>query len=359
MTTISIAMATYNGEKFIREQLNSLAAQVYLPSELIVTDDGSNDKTLDIIADFSRTAPFSVLIHPNTSRLNYRENFMRCASRCSGDLIAFCDQDDIWDPDKLATLVEYFDRPDVDLVFHDFRLIDADGNQIADMASDLCPVSVDPWTNIRGLTIAFRRKLLKYSELWELSIDQFNPAERMGHDQWYLFLAHSFNSYRHISQPLLSYRQHGANLYGAPSSASAIDAGIRGNLTVVKDALFGRPQLAQAKRGFLYQHLLGRGLASSSKLKVLEEISQREKLSRGCPLEKQIKLYSTFEHSYLPRALIYKDKKITVRLWFFLTALNSGSYSSSAQGVKNALLDFYYGVVLRPSDEPGDSRSKV
>jgi len=359
MTTISIAMATYNGEKFVRKQLESLAEQIHLPSELVVTDDGSNDKTLDVIADFARTAPFPVFVHANSTRLNYRENFMRCASRCSGDLIAFCDQDDIWDRDKLSTLLEYFDMANVDLVFHDFRLIDANGNPIADMAPDLCPESVDPWTNIRGLTIVFRRKLLKYSGLWELSIDHLNPAERMAHDQWYLFLAHSFNSLQHVSRPLLSYRQHGANLYGAPSSSLTIDGGIRGNLTVVKDTLLGRPQLAQAKRSFLHQHLLGRGLASRSKLKVLEEISQREKPCDDPSLAKHLSLYRMFERSYLPRASIYKDNKLIARLRLFLTALTGGSYGLSTQGTKNALLDFYYGVLLQPSEKLGDVNLKL
>ena len=145
MTTISIAMATYNGAKFIREQLDSLAAQTVLPCELVVTDDGSTDKTLDIIADFLVRAPFPVHIHRNAQRLNYRANFMQCANRCSGDLIAFCDQDDIWDQDKLATLVDHFDNAAEDLIFHDFRVVDANGNPVI---AEPVPQSLDQWTVI-------------------------------------------------------------------------------------------------------------------------------------------------------------------------------------------------------------------
>src|ERR1700692_1867054 len=106
MISVSVAMATYNGQKFIREQLDSLAAQQHLPSELIITDDASSDKTVAIAEQFAKTAPFTVHIHRHEKRLGYRANFMRAASRCTSELIAFCDQDDIWSPRTLALCIE-------------------------------------------------------------------------------------------------------------------------------------------------------------------------------------------------------------------------------------------------------------
>jgi glycosyltransferase involved in cell wall biosynthesis len=346
MTTISVAMATYNGARFIREQLSSLAAQTYLPSELVVTDDGSSDETLDIIADFSLTAPFPVHIYRNGPRLNYRANFMKCANLCSGELIAFCDQDDIWDQDKLATLVLHFARADVDLVFHDFRLIDTDGNPIMHMTSHLFPSSADPWSVIRGLTQAFRRKLLRYSDLWGLSADQLNLGERLAHDQWFVFLAHSFNSLHHISQPLLSYRQHGSNLYGIATKSTELETGLKGNLVAIAHAVSGRPALAQAKRTFLGQHFLNLGVASIRRKKILQEIYQRENADSESHLLKQIEFYNNFGRTYVPRALIYRHQKITARLTRFFYALKSGSYGLSRQGLKDAILDIIYGVFI-------------
>src|SRR5690242_1811791 len=105
MISVSVAMATCNGQKFIREQLDSLATQCYLPSELVITDDASSDKTVAIAEQFAKAAPFTVHIHRHDNRMGYRTNFMRAASLCTSDLIAFCDQDDIWAPQKLAICI--------------------------------------------------------------------------------------------------------------------------------------------------------------------------------------------------------------------------------------------------------------
>jgi len=98
---ISIAMATYNGEKHLREQLASIASQTYLPLELVVCDDGSTDETLSILHEFSTVAPFECRIFRNEKTLGFAENFLRSASHCKGNWIAFCDQDDVWLPTKL------------------------------------------------------------------------------------------------------------------------------------------------------------------------------------------------------------------------------------------------------------------
>lgn len=115
---ISIAMATYNGERFIREQLDSIAQQTLLPVELVVTDDGSNDSTLAIIDDFAKTAPFEVKIVRNEKQLGFADNFLKAASFCVGDFIAFCDQDDVWMVNKLERCMQAFHDNAVVLSVH-------------------------------------------------------------------------------------------------------------------------------------------------------------------------------------------------------------------------------------------------
>jgi glycosyltransferase involved in cell wall biosynthesis len=116
---VSVAMATYNGERFVLEQLRSLASQTRLPDELVVSDDGSEDRTLQIVRDSAAEAPFRVHIQANTGRLWCHRNFWHAASLCSGDIFAFCDQDDVWLPEKLALCVAEFEAdPDVVLVCH-------------------------------------------------------------------------------------------------------------------------------------------------------------------------------------------------------------------------------------------------
>src|SRR5690349_15385572 len=106
---ISVAMATYNGAPFLPEQLQSLAAQTLPPFELVVCDDGSTDRTIQILREFATSAPFPVRIHENSERLGFGDNFLKAAALCQGDWIAFCDQDDIWLPHKLETVARHID----------------------------------------------------------------------------------------------------------------------------------------------------------------------------------------------------------------------------------------------------------
>ena len=128
MTTISIAMATYNGGRFIRQQLDSFARQILLPSELIVCDDGSTDSTVSIINTFSLSAPFPVVIVHNSARLGYTANFLQAAQICQGELIAFSDQDDEWLPQKLARILQASKESDAFLIAHAAEWVDEDGN---------------------------------------------------------------------------------------------------------------------------------------------------------------------------------------------------------------------------------------
>jgi|HubBroStandDraft_6_1064221.scaffolds.fasta_scaffold120101_2 glycosyltransferase involved in cell wall biosynthesis len=221
MITVSVAMATYNGAKYLRDQLDSLAAQRHTPAELVVTDDGSTDGTLVIVEEFSKTASFPVLIHRNESPVGYRANFMRAAGLCRSELIAFCDQDDIWDPRKIAICAERFEDSGVLLVYHDAVVVTAGGDPIRPFDQHL---SGSPMDCALGFTQIFHRSLIQHSDLWCVSLDHNEPVvtERMAHDQWFFFLALAFGSVVHLGQRLVYYRQHGGNTYGwsAPLSFS-------------------------------------------------------------------------------------------------------------------------------------------
>jgi glycosyltransferase involved in cell wall biosynthesis len=228
MISVSVAMATHNGQKFIREQLDSLAAQEHLPSELVITDDASSDKTIAIAQQFAEKAPFRVHIHRYEKRVGYRANFMRATALCSAELIAFCDQDDIWSPQKLALCIEPFRDSAVLLVYHNAAIVTEAGERIGSLdhfASEpitpplsLCPIR--PMDYPLGFTQVFRRSMLELSDLWEVSRDPNDLAAPMAHDQWVCFIASVFGNIVYVDEPLASYRQHGSNLYGwcRPSS---------------------------------------------------------------------------------------------------------------------------------------------
>ena len=218
--SVSVAMATFNGQAYLDRQLADLARQSALPSELVVCDDGSRDDTLLILDRFAATAPFAVRIHRNAERLGYRANFMKCAGLCRSDLIAFCDQDDRWATDKIETMLTCFTDPDVLLAFHDAEIIAEDERPLRQLASRPRPIgasrplSGSPWESALGFTQVFRRWLCDYDRLWRSSADHQSAHEPLAHDQWYFFLASSLGTIVNVEAPLVRYRQHDSNVFG-------------------------------------------------------------------------------------------------------------------------------------------------
>ena len=217
MIPVSVAMATYNGQKHIRRQLDSLAAQSQILAELVITDDKSTDDTVQVVDAFAKTAPFPVNIHRNETRLGYRANFMRAASLCRSELIAFCDQDDYWYPHKIAVSVKPFSDAEVLLTYHNADVVSDDGRRIGSLAaraaqqSILMPLTSSPWLHPLGFTQVFRRSLLRLSDLWPNSLDEHDCSQPMAHDQWFFFLAGVFGRIAYLDEALVAYVRHGSN----------------------------------------------------------------------------------------------------------------------------------------------------
>src|SRR3984893_8227806 len=135
---ISIALCTYNGEKFIQKQIDSYLNQTVLPEEIIICDDGSGDNTIDIIHKFIDQNP---AIHwqllQNEKTLGTARNFEKAIGYSSGEFIFLSDQDDIWEKEKIAETIIYFDNnPDCDACFSDASLIDEDDRKIPETLLD-------------------------------------------------------------------------------------------------------------------------------------------------------------------------------------------------------------------------------
>ena len=118
--SISVALATYNGEKYISEQLNSILPQLGPEDEIIISDDGSSDRTLEIVAGFC-SAQIKVLKNPGKGVISNVENAIK---HTSGDIIFLCDQDDVWLPDKVSVTKKYLLESDVKLVVSDAIVVD-------------------------------------------------------------------------------------------------------------------------------------------------------------------------------------------------------------------------------------------
>jgi len=229
--SVSIAMATYNGEKYIGEQLASLEAQTFAPTEIIITDDGSTDRTLEIVEVFSQSSSISVKVFKNANRLGYSENFFKAASLCSADFIAFCDQDDVWMKSKLESCMSEFGDPEVLLCVHsskvwtklqiDHRRPDFKRRRV------LSPNSIDPLTVHPGFCMVIRKSLLGIIDCKNRPRDIYSlytNASPMVHDQWVWFLSSIFGKIVCLQSTLALWRQHDGNTCGAGDRASIFRA---------------------------------------------------------------------------------------------------------------------------------------
>ncbi|MBR0191267.1 MAG: glycosyltransferase family 2 protein [Thermoguttaceae bacterium] len=132
-STVSIAMCTYNGARFLQEQLDSFTAQTRLPDEVVICDDGSTDKTLEILEAWVRNVPFEVRIFRNEKNLGFAQNFGKAISLCTKNVIFLSDQDDVWEPEKISVMmVPFEDRPEVGVVSSGGFIIDENGKRLND-----------------------------------------------------------------------------------------------------------------------------------------------------------------------------------------------------------------------------------
>jgi glycosyltransferase involved in cell wall biosynthesis len=252
MTTISIAMATFNGGRFLSAQLSSLVEQTILPTELVICDDNSTDDTVLIAEAFAARSPFPVRIEKNPVQLGYRANFMKAASLCRSDIVAFSDQDDVWNRQKLKKCLAAFADPDVLLTYHNASVTDENlvpiGNLDAYAASEAVnpALSMEPWKYGLGFTLLFRSALTGFKDYWPQSSDFFNETQHEAHDQWFCFLAACFGKIAYIDEPLVSYRQHAANTYGWIAKINLIQAW--NNFVYYKPIVFIRKQISAARR---------------------------------------------------------------------------------------------------------------
>ncbi len=241
---VSIAMATYNGAKYLEEQLASFVVQSQLPYELVVCDDGSADATLEILHRFARKAPFPVRIVCNDERLGYGDNFLKAASLCEGDWIAFSDQDDVWLPDKLRQIGMTISRFEgVALVIHAADIVDADLRPLRKVFQRRQRAKMFGYRHAvmlgevpYGFTMCFRNELVRQSKDIErplsfLSPGPIHPDLRWavgGHDTWICMISSVFGNVVATPEVLALYRRHSDALsFDSRPEADATNLGHR------------------------------------------------------------------------------------------------------------------------------------
>lgn len=203
---ISIALCTYNGSAFLREQLDSILAQRYAHWELVVVDDGSTDPTRAILEEYAGNDA-RISLHYNRQNLGYNKNFEKALGLCQSDLIAICDQDDIWHPEKLEKQVQLIGNHT--LVYHDSEFVNAEGRSMNRRISDKLNFyrgnapEVFLFLNcVSGHSILLKKEVLQKSLPFP---DNFH------YDQWLAFNAACLGNIDFVPETLVKYRQHATN----------------------------------------------------------------------------------------------------------------------------------------------------
>ena len=219
-TRISVAMATYNGAIFLEEQLQSIFRQKIWPQELCVTDDGSSDATLSILEDFAAKAPFVTRVFRNPIRLGYGRNFLKAASLCKSEYVAFCDQDDVWSENKLQKVQITIDEMSPDILVHSGEVVD---QSLAPMGDWYPDIQFAGWLDPDQLTADFfwpgyslvmkRDTLLSWGMESVISDEQRCPNS-FAHDRWVFDAVRGGATCYQIPDKLVQYRQHASNHIG-------------------------------------------------------------------------------------------------------------------------------------------------
>jgi len=219
---ISVALCTYNGQRFLHQQLQSLLDQTVRPDELVVCDDGSSDDSVAVVKRFAAHAPFAVRLVRNSHNLGYIRNFEQAISRCTGDLVFLCDQDDVWDRRKIEILRDVFvTEPEVGLVLHDFVRVNADGGPYdfpeerygeRQLLGSELPREVRD-RGIRAFMLPAPRAwcgcMMAFRREWSRVLLPIYPGK--GHDDWILKLLGVLTEVRFVGEPLIQYRMHSSN----------------------------------------------------------------------------------------------------------------------------------------------------
>lgn len=237
--TFSVAMCTYNGARYVGDQLESIAAQTRLPDELVVCDDASSDNTAAIVEAFANRVPFSVRLYINNVNLGSTKNFQRAISLCEGDLIALADQDDVWLPEKLSRLgMEFAKSPLPGLVFSDAEVANEEGKLLGQGMWESIGIQESELNRLRagkalgdlllgatvtGTTAVFRAR---FREL-VLPIPERLP---LIHDAWIALLIGCVAGIEPVKDRLVVYRRHGDQQVGPRrrlSAAGGFDKALR------------------------------------------------------------------------------------------------------------------------------------
>lgn len=222
MEIVDIIMGTYNGETYIKEQIESILKNTWECWRLYICDDGSTDQTGQIVKEYERNYPGKIFWKPNEKNKGAAINFLDAARKTTGDYVMFCDQDDYWLPEKIEETLQCMKHVEMAegtktplAVFTDAKVVDENLNVLEESfhkSSKLDTTRLDlphmlMENKIMGCTMMLNRALIK-------KMNQFPKKVRM-HDWWAAIVAAAFGRIIYLDKPTMLYRQHTANVIGS------------------------------------------------------------------------------------------------------------------------------------------------
>ncbi len=328
---ISVVIATYNGAKYLQEQLDSLSRQTCRPFELIVGDDGSTDSTLSILREFSRSAPFPVSIIENEENLGFSDNFLNLATKCKGDWTAFCDQDDVWFPCKLADAVDaIIENTNAIMVLQKANLFDAEFQR----KGRIFPNHLRQGLYRAGSQYGFwvwlgflqtvRSDIFKELCVKERPPNYFPGHAVLSHDKWTCLVGNAIGDIVVLDNPVALYRRHEGALTGDYRA----------------QPLSERIDKAKSVTWTHYSFLGGVANSTALYLKQMAAGHRQPTWSEG--LFKAAIGFERIARIQRERACLYKNRSPIVRARYFIRILVCGGYIGPpliSMGWKSAIKD--------------------
>ncbi|MEA1916539.1 MAG: glycosyltransferase family 2 protein [Campylobacterota bacterium] len=301
---VTVVLATYNGEKYLNEQLESLVKQTYKNLEIIVQDDCSSDNTMEVLESYKSS--LNMQLSQNSKNLGYIKNFETLLKKASGEYICICDQDDIWEHNKIEILLENIGNNS--LIYSNSELIDENGNSLNkrlsqklknSFISSKSPLNFLYDNCVSAHSMMFKKDILKYA---------LEFPKVIYFDNWIACVAASLDGVKYVDKDLVKYRQHESNTLSINKKESAN----------VKSRVLNKVE----KKEFEVQNTVAK----------IDEMSQLKCLSKSDEkiLEELKKEYMKFENCYFNIrlfSLLFKHKelffKITTRNSFILVVKKS------------------------------------
>lgn len=282
----SVAIATYNGAKFLEEQLTSIARQSCPVDEVVVSDDCSSDESVRVAREAAARLGLTARILGNTARLGVASNFERAMTACSGEIVFLADQDDVWYTNKVeCVLAAFSENPRLLAAFSDAVVVDERRRPLHDSLLGLSRLTSTERARIRagGIFDVLMTRNVVAGATMALRASGISLAlpvpQGWFHDEWLALFLSSVGEVALIDEPLIEYRQHQSNCVGIPPRTSLLEK----YLSLKKLSRAERLQAAERARRLVERFDRAPGLRAPLQLRAIEK---REHLRMRAELPK-------------------------------------------------------------------------